>query len=168
MSLLSKIGHMMSSVVQHIEHPEPAAAPPATPAPTGMSGASSYSPYQQPPVALTPPTIKPVEASNDPGEQRIQNTMRALSRYEMNERSADGQSTDPLSLELATANLANQLAHDPNGRQRLAEIGQGQLGFDPMHNRDRAVDSFLDGISDELNLRAAACEVPATVAYPNN
>ena len=160
MSFLSKISSVVSTVVHQLHLPTPEAEQAKGPAQTGASGVSSFSPFKNPPVALTSPS-KPAA---DPGEQRIQNTIHALAEYEVGQMQANGQPITRQSLELATAQLAGQLAHDPNGRQRLAEIGQGQLGFDPMHNSDGAVDAFLQGISDELNIRGASAQVAAPPA----
>jgi hypothetical protein len=146
MSFLSKIGHAVSSVVHFAERAvQPQPAPAQSPAPIGMSDESSFSQARAAPVALTPPS-----GAVDQGEQRIQTTTTALVAFELGRRRATGGDTSLDAVQQGAANLANQLANDPLGRQKLAQLGNGQLGFDPMHNSAADISVFLKDIGDEL------------------
>ncbi|MBK7862654.1 MAG: peptidoglycan-binding protein [Archangiaceae bacterium] len=101
------------------------------------------------PAKAPPPVV--IDPGTDTGEQRINATVTALSqKVDMTAiAGADGQ-VSPEEFQLAIADLAAKMQAAPDSREQLAEIGQGQLGFDPMHNSEADVDNFLGQLHDQL------------------
>jgi hypothetical protein len=126
-------------------------------APAQMPASNAQSTFTQAgssPVALNTPGATPAGApAADQGDQRIQNTLKMLDNIVQQRgiQTADGHQPTQADYQTAIAQVARELAAEPNTPDLLAQLGKGQLGFDPTHNSDSEVDKFLNMIADQVD-----------------
>jgi hypothetical protein len=132
-------------------------------APAQMPASTAQSSFTQAagsnPVALNTPAATPAAApAADPGEARIQNTLKMLDNIVQQRgiQTADGHAPTQADYQTAVAQVARELAAEPNTPDLLAQLGKGQLGFDPTHNSDSEVDKFLNMIADQVDPKTTA------------